>query len=310
MRIVRLDEINNNSGNNLKDITLTIGTFDGVHKGHKTILDNLKSIAEQKNTLSAILTFEPHPRKLLFPNETPPKLLNTQEEKKKILSTLGINLLIICDFNENFAKLSSREFVKNYLCQILQVKTLIIGYDHKIGNDRENNPLKISTSALPYRLDVHTINAYEENSEKISSTKIRNLISECNIEKANNFLGYEYHVSGKVIEGNKIGRKIGFPTANLIPENQDKLIPGNGVYKAGIIVDNQEYNAMVNIGCRPTVSAQTQATIEANIFDFNKDIYNKNITVYFKKFIRQEKKFNSQEELRNQLIKDKKIIQV
>ena len=310
MKIVKLADIEKNSEPEYKNITLTIGTFDGVHKGHRTILEHLKNIAKQNNSSSAILTFEPHPRKLLFPDETPPKLINTQEEKKNILKEIDINLLIICNFNENFAKLTSREFVKNILIDKLNVKTLIIGYDHKIGSDKENNPLKISTSALPYRLDVLPINAFEENGEKISSTKIRNLISHNQIEKANIFLGYNYSISGIVTSGNKIGTKIGFPTANIIPDQKEKLIPAQGVYKVLINIDNQQFTGMANIGTRPTFSEDNQISIEINIFDFNKDIYNKKITVSFIKFIRNEIKFSSQNELINQLIEDKKLINV
>ena len=290
----------------VKNPILTVGTFDGVHLGHRKILNTLISEAEKRNGESVVLTLYPHPRKILDPNYKDLFLLNTLDEKAKLLEDAGIKHFIIYPFTKNFASLSSCDFIENILYNKLNVKMLVVGYDHRFGKDRQGNIDILRNCAEPFKIDVHKVNAFMLNNETVSSTKIRNAVLAGNIEKANTCLGYDYFLSGDVVSGNKIGRTIGFPTAN-IDVHSEKLIPKSGVYAVKIIIAEKAFSGMLNIGSRPTVDTSNKKTIEAHIFDFQENLYGKKIKIVFKKYIREERKFENKEALRQQLFQDKEF---
>ncbi len=305
MKILKLEEIESWKNTEFEKAAITIGTFDGVHSGHLKILNKLKEQAKKNKTYSVVFTFDPHPRKIIFPNEASPKLLNTRNEKTELLEKAGVDILIICKFDKKFASLSSESFVNKYLKEKFAIKTLIMGYDHKIGADKETNPEKLKKYFLLNHLNISKINPLEINNVRVSSTKIRNCIINGEIEKANLYLTYNYNISGKVVGGEHIGRKLGFPTANLSVSCKDKLIPKNGVYKVFAEIDKILYKGMLNIGIRPTFSDKNNKTIEVHLFDTDKNLYDKKIKVFFDKFIRNEIKFSCSEELVKQLKIDK-----
>ncbi len=290
----------------VKNPVLTVGTFDGVHLGHKKILNRLVREAEKINGEPVVLTLYPHPRKVLDPNFKDLFLLNTLDEKAQLLENAGIKHLIIYPFTKEFASLSSCDFIEKFLYKRLNVKKLIVGYDHRFGKDRQGNIDILRNCADPFNIDVIKVDAFMLNNETVSSTKIRNALFEGNIEKANIYLDYEYFLTGEVISGNKIGRTLGFPTAN-IDVHHEKLIPKSGVYAVKVIIEKNEYKGMINIGTRPTVSLSSDSTVEAHVFDFQGNLYSKKIQIIFKKYIREERKFVDKEALKLQLLKDKKF---
>lgn len=284
---------------------LTIGTFDGVHPGHVKVINNMKKIAERVNGETVLVTFYPHPRFVINSDKKQIKLLTTIDEKKILLEKAGINHLIIYPFTKEFSQLSYIDFVKNILVRKLHIEHLVIGYDHKFGHNREGSFEYLNQCASKYNFSIERIEALNVNHINISSTKIRNALEKGDIITANQYLGYSYSVTGKVVRGISLGKQLGFPTAN-IDYDKDKLIPADGIYAANVTVDNKIYKGMLNIGSRPTVNDDvSDITFEVNIFDFDKDIYNKNITVIFKQRIRDEKKFESLLALRNQIKIDK-----
>ncbi len=286
---------------------VTVGTFDGVHKGHTKILNRLIQQAESLGGESVIFTLYPHPRKVLFPEEKEIFLLNTLNEKIKLLEKSGVDNLIIYPFTKEFAQLTSCDFIEKILYNELNVKQLIVGFDHHFGKDRQGNLEILKNCANPFGFDIIKVDALEYDGKKISSTRIRNSIISGDIEKANFLLSYDYFISGTVVSGKKIGRTLGFPTANIQVKEQDKLIPKRGVYAVKIEVDNKVYTGMLNIGTRPTVSSNFETNIETHIFDFSDDLYNKEIKIIFKKYIREEKKFPDKAQLQKQLSEDKRI---
>jgi len=286
---------------------LTVGTFDGVHRGHKKILSRLTAEAKKINGEPVVLTLYPHPRKILDPNFKDLFLLNTLDEKAELLEKAGIKHLIIYPFTKEFASLSSCNFIEKVLFNKLNIKELVVGYDHRFGKDRQGDIDILRNCALPFSIDVIKVDAYMLNDETVSSTKIRNALLSGNIEKANTCLGYDYFLSGEVVSGNKIGRTIDFPTANIKVHNE-KLIPATGVYAVKVIVSGTEYNGMINIGNRPTVDTNSETTVEAHIFDFKGDLYGQKIKINLKKYIRKEQKFPDKEKLKQQLLKDMKFI--
>lgn len=284
---------------------ITIGAFDGVHKGHVEILKRLNAIANKEGGESVVLTFWPHPR-MVLKQDNEIKLINSLKEKEMFLEQNGVQHLVILPFTEEFSHLSSADFVKKILVDALKVKYLVVGYNHHFGHDREGNFDSIQQFAVQYRFSVEKLDAQLVENEKVSSTLIRKALANGDMESATKYLGYSYQLSGTIIEGNKIGREIGFPTANLKVEPEYKIIPCLGVYATLAEVDNHVYQAMVNIGFNPTISNHPQnLSIEAHIIDFSGEIYGKRITLYFKKRIRDEIKFSGLEELKNQLEKDK-----
>ena len=293
---------------NVSNPVITIGVFDGVHKGHVEILNRLKKLAEEKNGESVVVTFWPHPR-LVLKQDASIKLINNLEEKEELLEKAGVQNLVVFEFTEKFSKLTSDEFIREILINKLHVKHLIVGYNHQFGHGREGNFNLIQKYAEQFNFTIERLDAKIVENEKVSSTLIRKAIDKGDITLANSYLGYSYMLSGRVVEGNKLGRSIGFPTANIEPHEEFKLIPGEGVYAVLIDVKCSFYKGMLNIGKRPTVNSDPDhRSIEVHIFDFNEDLYNQSITIYFKQRIRDEIKFKSIEELKRQLHVDKSDI--
>ncbi len=285
---------------------LTIGVFDGVHQGHFKVLDRLKEIAKEKKGESVVLTLWPHPRIILDKDIDSLRLLNNIEEKKHLLSKTGIDHLIVVPFTKEFAGLSACEFIEEYLVKKIKVNHLVVGYNHQFGKDRKAGFEFLNQCAVQFGFSIEKLDAKLVENDAVSSTKIRNFLTSGNLEIANNYLGYEYFISGHVIEGNQIGRKIGFPTANIkIPEPY-KQVPKDGVYAVRVKLSDDSYFGMLNIGSRPTIESELRSkNIEVHILDFDQKIYNQTVTVSFVKRIRDEKKFNGLEELTLQLEKDK-----
>lgn len=253
---------------------------------------------------STLLTFFPHPR-MVLQKDSDIKLLNTIDEKAKLLEKTGLQNLIIHPFDLDFSRLTAEEFVKNILVDKLNIGKIIIGYDHRFGRNRTADINDLIAFGKQYNFDVEQISAEEINQTPVSSTKVRNALLEGNIAQANSFLGYPYFITGKVIHGKKLGRKLGFPTANISVEEKYKLIPKNGVYVVKATIENNNYFGMMSIGINPTLPNE-KFSVEVNLFDFDSDIYDKEITIEFLKRIRDEEKFNSLEELKIQIEKDQK----
>ncbi|MCK6607813.1 MAG: bifunctional riboflavin kinase/FAD synthetase [Flavobacterium sp.] len=286
-----------------KKTIITIGTFDGVHLGHKSILEKMKNATQNNQYESLVLTFFPHPR-MVLQQDSSIKLLNTIDEKATLLEKFGIDNLIIHPFDEVFSNLSAEEFVKNILVDKLNIHKIIIGHDHRFGKNRTADINDLILFGKKYKFEVEQINAKEIDEIAVSSTKIRKALLEANIKLANEYLGYSYFISGKVVEGKKIGRTIGFPTANIQIKENYKLLPKNGVYVVSSEIDNVLHFGMMNIGKNPTIGENEQS-IEIHFFDINEDIYSKNLQISILEHIREEQKFNSLTELQAQLEKDK-----
>ncbi|PCI97098.1 MAG: riboflavin biosynthesis protein RibF [Flavobacteriales bacterium] len=290
---------------------VTIGTFDGVHNGHKVIIEQLKNAAKTIDGESVILTFFPHPRMVLYPDNNDLRLLNTINERILMLEKSGVDHLIIHPFSKEFSRLNSTEFVRDILVNKLNVTTLVIGYDHHFGRNREGSFEHLQELAPLYGFKVEEIAAQEIQQVNISSTKVRLSLLSGEINAANQFLGYHYFIKGTVIDGNKIGKTINFPTANIKVDEWYKLIPTKGVYAVKTIVNGNVFDGMLNIGNRPTINENNNETIEVNIFNFDEDIYTKEIQIEFYDRIRDEQKFENLESLKKQLeIDKKKAIQV
>lgn len=286
---------------------VTIGTFDGVHRGHRKVIAQLLENARKIDGESVILTFFPHPRMVLFPN-TEQLLLNTEEEKIKLIAGLGVDHLVIHPFTREFSMLSSTQFIQTILVDALHTKRLVIGYDHHFGKDREGSFENLKVSGPAYGFDVEEIPAQETDHIKVSSTRIRNALTAGEVDVANNLLGYRYKLTGTVVKGQQLGRKLGYPTANIVSNENFKLIPANGVYAVFVNSAGKRYGGMMNIGVRPTVDG-THRTSEVNIFDFNADIYGEQLEVEFVKWVRGEQKFNGLDQLIEQLAADKIAVQ-
>ena len=280
---------------------ITIGTFDGVHLGHKKIIDNLIEKADGLST--TLLTFFPHPR-MVLQQDSNIKLINTIDERIQLLETTGLDTLIVYPFNKDFSRLKARDFVRDLLIEQLQLKKIIIGYDHRFGRNRTANINDLREFGAAFDFKVEEIQAKEIDEVTISSTKIRIALSEGNIMIANSYLGYEFMLTGTVIAGKGLGNQIGFPTANIHIKETYKLIPRQGVYFVKSVIDGKTIFGMMNIGTNPTVKGKKQ-TIEVHFFDFDQDLYNKKIQVQLIKRLREEQKFNSIEKLQEQLKKDK-----
>lgn len=281
---------------------VTLGTFDGVHKGHKSILDKLISSSRQLGCESLVLTFFPHPRMVLQQNSDI-KLLSTIEEKAGLLESHGLDNLIIHPFDLEFSRLTAEEFVKDILVDKLNISKIIIGHDHRFGRNRTANIDDLIRFGQQYGFEVEKISALEVNGVSISSTKIRNALVTGDVATANAYLGYPYFMTGTVIEGKQLGRTIGFPTANISIKDY-KLIPGNGVYAVSSVIDGKTVPGMMNIGVRPTVDG-TSLSIEVHFLDLNKDLYGSEITVSIHHRLRDEQKFGSVDVLKEQLHKDR-----
>lgn len=300
-----------------KNAAITIGTFDGVHTGHLQIIHQLKKEAEQNNGESVIITFDPHPRMVLNAQKGQPpiKLLNTLSEKIELLNKQGIDHLVIVPFTMEFSNQSAEEYIRDFLVSKFHPKTIIIGYDHHYGKNRTGDYKLLEKYQQELGYKVKEIPVHILHHITISSTKIRHALNESDISTANECLGYDYFFEGRVIDGNKLGRTLGYPTANMYVSDENKLIPENGIYAvlASIGKDENEgfrfqaisdHKGMMSIGTRPTIGGNN-VVIEVNIFDFEEDIYNHIIRVYVKQFLRKEEKFNSLEELKEAIANDK-----
>ena len=282
---------------------ITIGTFDGVHIGHRKILERLINNAKLLELKSTVLTFFPHPR-MVLQKDVSIKLLNTIDEKVSILKEIGIDILIIHPFTQEFSRLSATEFVRDILVNDLKTKKIIIGYDHRFGRNRNANINDLIAFGNALDFEVEEISAQEIDDVSVSSTKIRKALGEGDIKTANSYLGYQYMLTGTVIRGKGLGRKLDFPTANLHIPEEYKLIPKNGVYVVSSFIDGNKVYGMMNIGYNPTVEG-TAKSIEINFFDFDQDLYDKKIQIDIIDRIRDEHKFDSVEALQAQLKKDR-----
>lgn len=284
---------------------VTSGTFDGVHVGHQKILSRLNEIARSNSGETVVITFWPHPRLVLHPEDTSLKLLNTFEEKAELLKRQGIQHLVRIPFTKEFSQLSSEEFISRILVQTIGTKKLVIGYDHHFGKNREGSFEQLKLNAPKYGFEVEEIPRQDVDHIGVSSTKIRKALEEGDIGTATHLLGAPYSLTGRVVMGDKLGRILGFPTANLEIDTQYKLIPIDGIYAVTVLHEHQQYKGMMYIGNRPTVNG-TKRNLEVNIFDFQREIYGESLTVFFHKLLRDDSKFNDLEELKKQLYVDKK----
>ncbi len=299
----------------LKDVkrqentVLTVGTFDGVHAGHRTIVDRVVEKAKQRNARSVLVTFDPHPRNIINPGNDGIKLLTTLQERCEILEELGIDRMIVIPFDRDFSLLSSEEFIRDIIHKKIGVSEFVIGYDHHFGRNREGTIETIKRLGSDLNFDSYVVSKHEIGELTVSSTAIRNAIrKEGNVEQASEFLQRPYRLNGTVVHGDKRGKEIGFPTANIKPEHSNKIIPKDGVYAVKVRINGDWFKGMMNIGTRPTFDG-TQKALEVHLFEFDKDIYGKEIQVRFFYRIRDEKKFSGKEELVEQLNTDKKETQ-
>ena len=284
---------------------LTIGTFDGVHVGHQKIIKALVKEAHHKKLLANVLTFFPHPR-MVLQKDVQIKLIDTLAEKETFLRELGVDTLIIHPFSKEFSRLSALEFTRDILVNQLKISELFIGYDHRFGKNREATVADLTSFGKTYDFKVNIIPAQDVSAITVSSTKIRTAILDGDFIKVVDFLGRFFQLSGTVTKGQSLGRTINFPTANLLIDSQHKIIPPKGVYLVSIFHHQNQYYGMMNIGTRPTLNGDKQ-TIEVHIFEFNKNIYGRSLTIHFIEKIRDEQKFESFDALKKQLIKDKEI---
>ena len=298
MEIIRdIDKIN------IEPCVATIGFFDGVHQGHRFLINQIKAVARAKGLLSALVTFSAHPRKVMQ-KDYQPQLLSTPKEKAELLATTGVDYCIVLDFTPEIARLTACEFMEDILKKKLNVASLVIGYDHRFGHNRAEGFDDYYQYGTKIGMEVLRAKACIINDVNVSSSVIRLLLQEGEIDMATKCLGYNYYLDGTVVDGYKVGRTIGFPTANLKVEDQDKLVPADGVYAVKVTVTGQEYMGMLDIGHRPTFNNGTNKSIEVNILDFNSDIYEQFIRITFIRRIRSDIKFKKVEDLIAQLHRD------
>lgn len=281
---------------------VTIGTFDGVHLGHKAILKRLVETAKKEDLDSVVLTFFPHPR-MVLQQDMDLKLINTIEERAELLEKTGLDNLVVHPFTHAFSRLTALEYVRDILVNSLKAKKIIIGYDHRFGRNRTANIDNLKEFGKIYNFEVEEISAKELDDVAISSTKIRKALEAGDVETANSYLGYNFMISGKIIHGKKIGRTIGYPTANLHLQEHYKLVPHNGIYVVQALLDGKPHYGICSIGTNPTVGG-TEKTIETYFFNFDWELYGKRITIEFLKYIRDERTFDSLEALRDEIEKD------
>ncbi len=283
---------------------VTSGTFDGVHLGHQKILRRLQELASSKQGETVLLTYWPHPRLILQPQDKSLRLLSTLSEKVKLLEEMGIDHLIILPFTEELSQMSSAEFIQTILVEKIQTKTLVIGYDHKFGKNREGSFEYLQSHSHLFGFAIEEISRQDVDDLGVSSTKIRTALAQGDISTANKYLGRPYDLSGQVVTGQQIGRSLGFPTANIQIADDYKLLPRDGAYAVLAEVNSIQYKAILNIGDRPTVDGEKK-TIEAHLIDFEGDLYGQDLRIYFQEFLREEKKFESLDALKNQLVVDR-----
>ncbi len=286
---------------------VTIGTFDGVHLGHQRVISRLKEFAKKHNGETVIFTFYPHPRLVTSKKESNLRLLTTLEEKQSLFEKYGIDHLVVYPFDKEFSELSYSEFVEQILVDKMHTHCLVVGYDHRFGKNREGGFEYLKNCAKKFRFQLEKLDALSVNEENVSSTKIREALQAGAMIKANHYLGYKFTLNGTVVSGKQLGRKLGFPTANIESSDKHKIIPGYGVYAVKVVVNGNQLIGMLNIGTRPTFNKNADnRSIEVHIFDFAEDIYGKEIMLIFVDKIRNEQKFDGVEMLIKQLQKDKK----
>ena len=287
-------------------VVAATGFFDGVHAGHRAVLQVLKDTAREEGEESAVITFWPHPRNVLQQDASTFRLLNTLEEKKQLILNFGIDHVYVVPFTRDFSQLSTVEFMKEYLVDRFHVDTLIIGYDHRLGRSSTASREELAALAASVGLKTRIVEEVHCGDRKVSSTQIRNAIAAGEVQEAAGMLGYRYSLLGVVVAGNKLGRTMGFPTANMELYEPLKIVPANGVYAVEVEVLGQRHGGICNIGTRPTVGSGNARTIETNIFDFNDDIYGLDLRINFIVRLRDERRFASLEELRHQLEADRR----
>lgn len=284
---------------------VTIGTFDGVHLGHQKILSRLKELKEKTGLKTVVLTFEPHPRKVLFPEQKDLKLLTLIDEKLGLLKKYGVDVTVVYPFSKSFSEMESDYYIREILLRSLHVKYLVIGYDHKFGKDRSGDINTLKKLAPFHHFEVEEISAKDVDHIAISSSKIRKALEEGNLELASEFLGHPFSLEGTVVKGKQLDRELGYPTANIQPEGEEKIIPKTGVYFVEVFVNQTQHYGMMSVGINPTTDADNRIKLEVNIFDFEADIYDKTIKLNFLKRLRDEKKFANLTDLKTALEKDK-----
>ena len=284
---------------------VTIGTFDGVHLGHREVITELKRLSALSNGESVIFTFDPHPRKVLAPDESSLRLLSTTQEKIRLMESLGIDHLVIYPFTTEFSRLSYDEFVTQILVNQLKMSSLVVGYDHRFGQGRKGDFHSLQTLSNSLGFKVEQLSQLSVDNQTVSSSKIRMALDAGEVKLAKNYLGYNYTLTGEVVEGQKLGRQLGFPTANIDTHDSTKQVPKDGVYAVMVEVTGVLHQGMVNIGVRPTVNSNADhKTIEVHILDFNQDIYHTDITLHFVDKIREEQRFDGLDQLKKQLKQD------
>lgn len=281
-----------------KDTVITVGTFDGVHLGHQQIIKRLLAIQEEKGYRGVVITFDPHPQITLQKKDRPPiSLLTNINERLEALRRFGVEHTVVATFSYEFSQTPAEEFVSEYLCGKIGLSRLLIGYDHMFGRDRGGDKQLLEKLGAELDFHVERMDALQQMDTVVSSTKIREALQSCRIEEANALLGYNYFVQGTVVPGDARGRTIGYPTANIMPPDKHKLIPGNGVYMVRSEIDGQNVFGLANVGTRPTFTEDTVPTLEVYFLDLNRDLYGKSLNIEFMRFIRPEEKFSGVEEL-------------
>lgn len=287
------------------DTVVTLGMFDGVHAGHKKLLSHVMDVSKEESLTPTVLTFWPHPRMVLKKNEDSLQFITTLDEKTVIISQQGIEQLFLLPFNKELASKTAEEFIVEILIKKIKMKHLVVGYNHRFGRDRVHDYTVYQQLAKKYNFTISRVDAVYEGDVAVSSTAVRNLLNEGRVLEANRILGYDYSIFGTVTGGKKLGRKLGYPTANIKPNEHYKLIPGKGVYACLVNVIGKQYGGMLNVGVRPTVNSnEFELTIEVHILDFNQDIYSEEVTVSFIEKVREEQKFDGLEALVQQLKND------
>lgn len=288
---------------------LTVGTFDGVHAGHKVLINTVIERAKQRNARSVIITFDPHPREIINPGSSGIKLLSSLKERSELLADLGVDEMIVIEFDRDFSLLTSEEFVRDIIWEKIGISEFVIGYDHHFGRNREGTIETVQKLGKELGFDSHVVSKQEVGDKTVSSTAIRKAIQDDgDMKLANKFLERNYILSGTVVHGEKRGKKIGFPTANIQPGNKNKVIPKRGVYAVWVRINNQYFGGMMNIGIRPTFE-ESEERLEVHIFDFNRDIYGKEVLIQFVDRIRDERSFSGIEQLKSQLKQDQDTAQ-
>lgn len=287
-----------------QNAVLTIGTYDGVHVGHQVIIQKINDIAKEIDGESVVLTFDPHPRIVLHPNNKDLKLISTIDEKIELLESFGLDNLVITPFSTEFASMEAEDYVRDILVKHFQPAKIVIGYDHRFGKGRKGDIHLLRELGPFYNYKVEEISVQTIDEISVSSTKVRNALLASNIQDANTWLAHPFTIQGKVVHGDKIGRTIGFPTANISIQDPHKLIPPVGVYAVWVELAGKRYKGALSISYRPTVTSNGELRTEVFILDFNKDIYGENIKIIFKDFVRGDEKFNSIEELKDKIEED------